>query len=271
MTTRKRERSTLYILRHKFTLIELLIVIAIIAILASILLPALNQARSKAIEIKCLSNMKQTGRYAMMYASEHRDFLFPADCQIVKYGNTSVGQYMWSWHAATYFKLDRPKPIRPGARTDFPFSCADPRTTEGIDPNSSFEGFGLRVCAVRPRSSLRFGKDIRLINTSETKTMVVQAIWRIPSTMILFGDSAKISNVKNGNNVFRQSFALDDYAISNGSNGIFAERHNGRGSICYGDGHAGTLRGAELKDEQKAASAYGRSWSTKDGIWQGRW
>ena len=100
MTTRKRERSTLYIMRHKFTLIELLIVIAIIAILASILLPALNQARSKAIEIKCLSNMKQTSRYAMMYASEHRDFLFPADCQIVQYGNTSVGQYMWSWHAA---------------------------------------------------------------------------------------------------------------------------------------------------------------------------
>ncbi len=72
----KRQRWRLFLNerdKHDFTLIELLIVVAIIAILAGLLLPALNLAKEKARAIKCVNNLKQCNLAIISYGHDYKE------------------------------------------------------------------------------------------------------------------------------------------------------------------------------------------------------
>lgn len=127
--------------KRNFTLMELLVVVAIIAILASILLPTLNKAINKAHQITCTGNQKQVGMAIFSYLGDNNDYLplyinsaardmygllydYAPSPYAAKYANTTAnernyGPYAYAWKVGSI-------PVCPTAATsNYPYFTGD--------------------------------------------------------------------------------------------------------------------------------------------------
>lgn len=196
----------------KFTLMELLIVISIIAILAGLLLPALNAAREKGRQIACVANFKSCGTALAMYCDAN-DRRFPPSS-----GGTDDKEW---WH---YIAVDQRWVT---SRTDWSW-------------RSTLKKMRFFICPSEPRLSvLNYGSFLPMhtINRSFYYGTVNAVSSRIngPSKIIQTFEQTPYGNA--GSAWIRSA----DWNLDYGETALAVSiRHTGKSNILYCDGHVAT-------------------------------
>ncbi len=206
-----------------FTLIELLVVVAIIAILAALLLPALSQAKESARTARCLSNLKQLGAAAHLYADDNQGKT--PQCAWGDLGLGTVPGYNASlWMDQLYPYLGRNIEV---------LECPSMRVTrhpayQMSPPRKYWPGYQInRQCR---RGSL--------VNYTGLSIREVQNV----ATVVWFADS---SWYPTGVESWAPISCLVELNASGGTEPI-SKRHRGGSNLVFFDGHAMWMRYADV-------------------------
>lgn len=216
--------------RAAFTLVELLTVIAIISILASILLPAFATAREKARQTACMSNMRQLGLAFTIYAQDY-DEGFPGAGS----GGTLIAPCILRPNTGSGW-------IRDQRITDETYKCD--RTVLPV-PNGALYSYTknerIYVCPSDPSS------DTKTLSYSMNERLDNQGLPQVqsPSSCVLLVDESKTLN--------DGFFALPTQSNPPPGPDMFLEtdrptdKHNGGANYSYVDGHAKWHKAAQMK------------------------
>jgi prepilin-type N-terminal cleavage/methylation domain-containing protein/prepilin-type processing-associated H-X9-DG protein len=217
--------------RPGFTLIELLVVIAIIAILAAILFPVFAQARAKARQTACLSNMKQVGMGINMYVQDY-DEVYPANNWTYAPNNYCADQGGWMQEIQPYIKNTQvyvcPDAIKRNPSTDFctiPGSNNTPAGTITV-PWFHYGANEFVVSSVTPSVNYVSWKgNVALASIGRPAELPLVA----DCMFITFPDAARIMNANYQGTPWWNYPGAPDRTMA---------RHSGGSTIAYGDGHA---------------------------------
>lgn len=206
-------------MKSKFTLIELLVVIAIIAILASMLLPALAGARSKARQSSCINNLKQINLGAQMYSMEMDDFFIPYQVQGADY---------WNNHLVKVYKIDNKIFYCP--------SSSGRLTTSGADAATwGYPGYGLNYNYIGTSNYAIPAAS----PTSERMKPTKLGLIKMPSLTIAFADTRSL-NVSSGYGDAYGHRLLNTF-VGTSSGNAYA-RHTGSINLGWVGGHVSAMR-----------------------------
>lgn len=237
-------------MRQMFSLIELLVTVAVIAILAGLLLPALNSARQKGQAIRCVSNLKQQGNCHSLYAADFDDWIIGEQGD---YGEAS-NYYVYYWWRKfrllgyTGEKLRQYEDLKGPAGQNGIFVCPSQSYVTGMDRWSYGLNGHLGGC----------GAGVSHTNSGESAVLLLDpGALQYQQHRARFADLQKTEKKASGSVLAADAAASYFGAWVNPSNDPFAEdntcqfrvriRHGGRTAcFLYADLHAQIAKGPYL-------------------------